>query len=82
MAEQLTEAALLLGVGMAVVFAFLVLLIGGIQVIAAYVRAFPGESAEQNNTTNTPASPSTTELRPDLVAAISAAVHAHRHTNK
>ncbi|MFC3120374.1 OadG family protein [Agaribacter flavus] len=82
MAEQLTEAALLLGVGMAVVFAFLVLLIGGIKVIAAYVKAFPGESAEQNNNIPMPASPATTELHPDLVAAISAAVHAHRLTNK
>jgi len=36
-AEQLFEAAVLLGVGMLVVFSFLSLLIGGIHVITWYV---------------------------------------------
>ncbi len=36
MTEQLIEAGVLLGVGLSVVFAFLILLIGGLHAIAWY----------------------------------------------
>lgn len=84
MTEQLIEAGILLSVGMSVVFAFLTLLIGGIQVIAWFARTFPDEVKESSkgsakyhetapsNTSSQAAIPS------DIAAAITAAIHTHR----
>ncbi|WP_412972773.1 OadG family protein [Glaciecola sp. MF2-115] len=87
MTEQLAEAGVLLGVGMSVVFAFLILLIGGIQAIAWYCRKFPSAeivqasprhrpTQNQSNTNNK----ATSSVSPQIAAAITAAVHTHRHT--
>lgn len=84
MAKQLAEAGMLLGVGMAVVFAFLTLLIGAIQLIAWFCKRFPENEIETNKYTkpkysqNRQAAPSSDLLSPNIVAAISAAVHTHR----
>ncbi|WP_395342084.1 OadG family protein [Ningiella sp. W23] len=90
MADQLMEAGILLGVGMLVVFSFLIMLIGGIQCIAWFERRYPSPNEEslssqkqfkQNNNKNSP----TTDIAPDIVAAISGALHMHRqsgHQNK
>lgn len=83
MVEQLTEAGILLGVGMSVVFTFLTLLIVGIHAIAWFCRTFP--SPEQtpdirpHQTQNNNKKASST-VSPEIAAAITAAVHTHRHT--
>lgn len=85
MAEQLFEAAVLLGVGMLVVFSFLSLLIGGIHVITWYVGKYPGAADEQsplhkkqipqqNNNNPALASESSQSVNSDVIAAISVAV--------
>jgi oxaloacetate decarboxylase gamma subunit len=87
MTEQLAEAGILLGVGMSVVFSFLILLIGGIHAIAWYCRKFPSEEAQQSssrprvqqNQANSSSKP-TSPVSPQIAAAIAAAVHTHRHT--
>jgi oxaloacetate decarboxylase gamma subunit len=82
--EQLNEAAMLLGVGMTVVFAFLSLLIGAIKVISWLVKITTKPElatltqqpkAFQHNHKNT-------TVNPDIVAAISAAVHVHQNKHK
>ncbi|MFT6268464.1 MAG: oxaloacetate decarboxylase gamma subunit [Alphaproteobacteria bacterium] len=84
MTEQLAEAGMLLGVGMTVVFAFLTLLIGGIHSIAWLSNLFPyPESTSRKNSRptykqNKKNDSTTTTVDPNIVAAISAAVNAHR----
>lgn len=87
MTEQLVEAAVLLGVGMSVVFVFLTMLIGGIHIISWYCRKFPSPEAisvqhptNQQQDTHNKNNKSPTSVNPQIAAAISAAVHAHRHT--
>jgi oxaloacetate decarboxylase gamma subunit len=89
MNDQLMEAGILLAVGMSVVFAFLILLIAGIHGIAWFCRKYP--SAEviphaahnrtiQDRTTQDNNKKSPTPVSPQVAAAITAAVHTHRHT--
>ncbi|MFB0911867.1 MAG: OadG family transporter subunit [Glaciecola sp.] len=84
MNDQLIEAGILLAVGMSVVFAFLILLIGGIQAIAWFCRKFPSDDvipyAAQNRGVQTNNKKSPTSVSPQVAAAITAAVHTHRHT--
>ena len=86
MSGQLIEAAVLLTVGMSVVFAFLVLLIGGIHAIAWFCRKYPSEDASPNTPKKRAASNQATKntlpasVSPQVAAAITAAVHTHRHT--
>lgn len=86
MIEQLTEAGMLLAVGMSVVFAFLTMLIGGIHLIAWFARKYPEAPAITHNnnnrssTTTVSASQSNTNNNSnEIVAAISAALHIHRN---
>lgn len=88
MNDQLMEAGILLAVGMSVVFAFLVLLIAGIHSIAWFCRKYPSaeiiphaaqtrtikDRAIQDNNNKSP-----TSVSPQVAAAITAAVHTHRH---
>ena len=88
MQTQLIEAAVLLSVGMAVVFAFLTMLILGVHLITVFVRYFPGEQELTGNAPNKKHSnagkhsqksnTSETSIEPDVVAAISAAVTQYR----
>lgn len=88
MQAQLFEAAVLLGVGMAVVFAFLTMLILGVHLITAFVKRFPGEqtaTAYQSRTAQAGVSQSASAqnandstIDPDIVAAITAAVKQYR----
>lgn len=88
MAEQLFEAAVLLGVGMLVVFSFLSLLIGGIHVITWYVGKYPGadeqsplhkkQVQQQNNSNPALASESSQSVNSDVIAAISVAVKRYK----
>ncbi|MFT4731641.1 MAG: oxaloacetate decarboxylase gamma subunit [Gammaproteobacteria bacterium] len=84
MTDQLIEAGVLLGVGMSVVFAFLILLIGGIHAIAWFCRKFPSDvvtpQASQNRVVQNNNRKSPTSVSPQVAAAITAAVHTHRHT--
>ncbi len=86
MTGQLIEAAVLLAVGMSVVFAFLVLLIGGIHAIAWFCRKYPSEEATPNTPKKRAASNQAAKnklpasVSPQVAAAITAAVHTHRHT--
>ena len=81
MGEQLMEAAVLLGVGMTVVFAFLILLIGGVNAIAWFVRKFPEPSSSANDNApnyNKKASLALATVDPAIATAIGAAVNTHR----
>ena len=81
MGEQLVEAAVLLGVGMTVVFAFLILLIGGVNAIAWFVKKFPEPTKGANNnapTYNKNTNTASSTVDPAIEAAITAAVHTHR----
>jgi oxaloacetate decarboxylase gamma subunit len=86
-AEQLTEAGILLAVGMSVVFAFLTLLIGGIKGIAWYCKMFPspedttsGANTSNNyNNNNIAPTPAQATVSPQIKAAIQTAVNLHRH---
>lgn len=85
MGEQLVEAAVLLGVGMSVVFAFLILLIGGVNAIAWFAKTFPEPTAATfngaptyNKKTNT--APATVE--PAIASAIGAAINTHRREHQ
>jgi len=84
MNDQLIEAGVLLAVGMSVVFAFLILLIGGIHAIAWFCRKFPSAEvtphAAQNRSIQNNNKKSPTSVSPQVAAAITAAVHTHRHT--
>lgn len=85
MTEQLIEAAVLLAVGMSVVFAFLTLLIGGIHSIAWFANLFPYPQEKTNNSVpkySRDKYANSTAVDPTLVAAISAAVHKHRSNTK
>ena len=80
MSNLLSEAATLMMTGMAFVFAFLALLIGGVRCIAWYCEKFPGEAP-----TATPvrarAAPASNEnaINAGTIAAITAAIHQHRN---
>jgi oxaloacetate decarboxylase gamma subunit len=78
----LFEAASLMLTGMVFVFAFLGLLIIGIHLIARFCEAFPGSVAE----TQTNPAPTSHATQPgvdgNVIAAISAAIHTHRNSNK
>lgn len=76
--DLLYESFWLLVIGMAVVFSFLTMLIGGIKLIEKFCAAFP-----QDEPTNKPALPSAlsqqhSDISPQVVAAITAAIHQHR----
>jgi oxaloacetate decarboxylase gamma subunit len=81
MSNQLAEAGVLMGVGMTVVFAFLILLIGGIHSIAWIANLFPqpevmthkNSKPKYNKITSSP-----TTVDPKIVKAITAAVNTHR----
>ncbi|GEM_PF-4140052 len=79
MFEQLTEAALLMSVGMTVVFCFLILLLGGIHAIALYVAKFPGsEEKHIKPLADVSKTVGNHDISPNVVAAISAAIRIHR----
>jgi len=78
----LVEAGSLMLIGMVFVFSFLGLLIVGIHLIARFCEAFPGEIEEpsvnvkRNNQAVQPG------IDGNIIAAISAAIHTHRHNSK
>ncbi len=82
-ASALLEAANLLLVGMGVVFAFLTLLIGAVNLIAWLNRKFPEPQVNQPHVrpvSNTGVK-SHQHVSPKIVAAISAAVRQYRRTH-
>lgn len=83
-ANALAEAAILLSVGMVVVFLFLSMLIGAITFIAWLNKQFPDpsistEASPINSISN--AKQANQTVAPNIVAAISAAIHQHRRSN-
>ncbi|MEM0909997.1 MAG: OadG family protein [Pseudomonadota bacterium] len=83
MVEQLTEAAMLMMVGMVVVFTFLSLLMGGIHAIALFVRKFPAPSTETVISSAEPMqNDGNQRISSGKVAAITAAIHLHRNRQK
>lgn len=74
--EALLEAAMLLAVGMVVVFAFLSLLILVINLIASFARRYPETNSNQGADTKISQSPAT--VSPALVSAITAAIHQYK----
>ena len=78
----LMEAASLMLIGMLFVFSFLGLLILGIHLIARFCKAFPGEVDSGSVSTSRPKHSAQLGIDGNIIAAISAAVHTHRQSNK
>lgn len=76
----LLEAGSLMLIGMVFVFSFLGLLIVGIHLIAKFCEAFPGEAAPEYAPPRRKAVQAGVDG--NVVAAITAAVHTHRQSNK
>lgn len=76
----LLEAGMLLLVGMSVVFLFLTLLIGAVNIIAWGSAKFPEEVPKSVNKARSSSSPATNQsgVSAPVVAAISAAVEQYR----
>lgn len=82
LASMLSEAGTLLLVGMSVVFIFLSLLIGAINLIAWMCAKYPevqDSSASCGFSQTVSSSVSTQNVSPSTVAAISAAIQQHRN---
>lgn len=69
--DSVFEALNIMLLGMGLVFAFLSLLIAGINIVARLVAPAPVEQSTQINVTNN-------EIEPQVVAAITAAIHQYR----
>ncbi|MFT4940492.1 MAG: oxaloacetate decarboxylase gamma subunit [Paraglaciecola sp.] len=84
LADMLTEAATLLLIGMSMVFIFLSLLIGAVNLIA-WISAKSPETQNKIITKqasrNVAGSSTTQNICPSTVAAISAAIHQHRNAS-
>ena len=82
LADMLVEAATLMLVGMSMVFIFLSLMIGAVNLVA-WICAKSPESQDQSinkqYSRNAPGSSSNQNIPPSTVAAISAAIHQHRN---
>lgn len=77
----LNESFWLLLTGMAVVFVFLTLLIGAIKLIERFCQVYPGEEAvPPKPVSSAPAEVSAKGVSPQVVAAITAAIHQHRQS--
>ena len=79
----LWDSAILLGVGMSVVFVFLTILILAINVIEWACKLIPETEANETPAPikADPTSQAQASVSPQVVAAISAAVHQHRQKN-
>ncbi|MEP0356915.1 MAG: OadG family transporter subunit [Paraglaciecola sp.] len=80
-ADALLEAANLLLIGMVVVFLFLTMLIGAINLIAWLNTIIPDQSLSASANMfkdNTPVTPNQQGVSPKVVAAIGAAIQLHR----
>lgn len=76
--DLLYETFWLLIIGMTVVFSFLIMLIGGVKLIEKFCAAFP-ETESTNQPTYPPTSqPEESGVSPQIVAAITAALHQYR----
>ncbi|WP_026375567.1 OadG family protein [Aestuariibacter salexigens] len=80
----LLEAAALLAVGMTVVFIFLTVLIASVHALSAFCQRFSGAAEQQPSPSvvsrqQSANGTSATVDDSDVVAAISAAIHQHRH---
>ena len=79
--SALTEAAVLLGVGMAVVFVFLSVLILAVYGISWLCHKFPEEQGDTNANLNPSQSLASQSVRPDIAQAIKLAVTQYRTLN-
>ena len=75
--SALAESAILLGVGMVVVFVFLTLLIGAVQLISYLCEKFP----EASESIELPKAAQSSALNQDVVEAIRIAVKQYRASN-
>lgn len=79
--ELLFEAGTLLFVGMSFVFVFLTILIFAVNGLKAFCERFPGQEPE-TATRKMASKPIQASSDKNVIAAISAAVHAHRQANR
>ncbi len=79
MSEMMSSGVEIMLIGMAIVFAFLALLVVMVNIMTTVVqRFFP----EQTINSITPSSASASHTDADVIAAITAAVHQYRNKNK
>ncbi len=78
----LTDAALLLAVGMSVVFVFLVLLIFVVRAIEMFCKKYPGEQDAPKHSAPVARAAGDNAVPPTVLAAIGAAVKQYRNNNK
>ena len=82
LADMLVEAATLMLVGMLMVFIFLSLMIGAVNLVAWICAKFPesqGHAINNQTSRNASSSSSKQNISPSTTAAISAAIHQHRN---
>ena len=77
--ELLMEAGNLLLVGMGFVFVFLTILIFAVNALKAFCERFPGQEPPAPARASGTKATSTVAADNNVIAAISAAVHAHRN---
>jgi oxaloacetate decarboxylase gamma subunit len=77
----LSEAAVLLGVGMVVVFVFLSVLILAVYGISWLCQKFPEEQVDSNVNVNLSRGLASRTVRPDIAEAINIAVKQYRTSN-
>lgn len=75
----LTDSAVLLLVGMSVVFVFLTILIGAIHLIEWICNKFPDTELAQGASAVSATATQNNEVSPQVVAAISSAIHQYRN---
>ena len=84
LADMLVEAATLMLVGMSMVFIFLSLMIGAVNLVAWLCAKSP-ESQEQSmnkqTSRNSSSSSAKQSISPSTTAAITAAIHQHRNAS-
>lgn len=76
--KLLLESVNLLMVGMIVVFAFLTVLIGAVKLMSLLVQRFSELPTDGVVDTSVPNTQEANSVSPEIVAAISAAVHQYR----
>jgi oxaloacetate decarboxylase gamma subunit len=78
----LLEAGTLMLVGMVVVFLFLTMLIGAINLLTKFAEAFPDKETTSAPAKITPQATNSNQTSPQVIAAISAAVKQYKSRNK
>lgn len=82
MESLLVDAAVLMLTGMGVVFTFLTVLVFSTQGLSRFAQWLKPEDTPDSLRSQTVSTQSTSQIDPNVVAAVSVALHQHRHNSK